>query len=255
MYLTLVHEFGHGFGLDHPHDTVDGSKIIPGINPGSDMYYPSFSAYGQNNVFNTVMSYYDTSFFLPESRNFYSPLLGYPETLMPLDLLAIRWLYNLSGTSTSYLISYGVSTINPTLTESKSQTIVGANITITFGVNCKNVSFYFSNQLITTSNIEPIVYEYNRVLEKGWGFYPKDVASTVSVLNFSNTNVSNVFIEKSALKINLTINLVNNKVFNMYIRDFMSNYTIIGNKYTMKANNLFIQINNTAKATINVFFT
>jgi hypothetical protein len=255
MYLTLVHEFGHGFGLDHPHDTVDGSKIIPGINPGSDMYYPSFSAYGQNNVFNTVMSYYDTSFFLPENRDFDSALRGYPETLMPLDLLAIRWLYNLSGTSISYLISYGVSTINPTLTESKSQTIVGENRTITFGVNCKNVSFYFSNQLITTSNIEPIVYEYNRVLEKGWGFYPKDVASTVSVLNFSNTNVSNIFIEKSALKINLTINLVNNKVFNMYIRDFMSNYTIIGNKYTMKANKLFIQINNTAKATINVFFT
>jgi hypothetical protein len=255
QYLTLIHEFGHGFGLAHPHDNGFGSKIIPGINPDSNNNYPSFSAYGQNNVFNTVMSYYDTSFFLPETRDFNSALIGYPETLMPLDLLAVRWLYNLSGTSTTYLTNYGVSTINPALTENKSQTIVGANITLTFGLNCKNVSFYFSNQRITTSNIEPIVYEYNRVLEKDWGFYPKDVASTVSVLNFNNTNVSNVFIEKGALKVNLTINLQKNKIFNMYIRDLMTNYTIIGNKYITKVNNLFIQINNTAGATINVFFT
>lgn len=255
MYLTLIHEFGHGFGLAHPHDNGFGPKIIPGINPNSNIEYPAFSAYGQNNVFNTVMSYFDLSFFLPEMRNFDSALIGYPETLMPLDLLAIRWLYNVSGTSTTYLTNYGVSTINPALTENKSQTIVGANRTLTFGLNCKNVSFYFSNQLITTSNIEPIVYEYNRVLEKSWGFYPKDVASTISVLNFSNINVSNVFIEKYALKVNLTINLVKNKVFNMYIRDLMTNYTIVGNKYITKVNNLFIQINNTAGATINVFFS
>jgi hypothetical protein len=255
QYLTLIHEFGHGFGLGHPHDNGFGSKIIPGITPSSNNYYPTFSAYGQNNVFNTIMTYFDISFFLPEQRNFESALIGYPETLMPLDFLAIRWLYNISGTSNTYLTNYGVSTINPALTENKSQTIVGANRTLTFGLNCKNVSFYFSNQLITTSNIEPIVYEYNRVLEKSWGFYPKDVASTISVLNFSNTNVSNVFIEKGGIKVNLTINLVKNKIFNMYIRDLMTNYTIVGNKYTNKTTNLFIQINNTARATINVFFS
>ena len=255
QYLTLIHEFGHGFGLAHPHDDGFGSKIIPGINPDSNNNYPTFSAYGQNNVFNTVMSYFDNSYFLPEESNFTSSLLGYPETLMPLDLLAVRWLYNISGTSTTYLTNYGVSTINPSLTENKCQTIVGANRTLTFGLNCKNISFYFSNQLITTSNIEPIVYEYNRILEKSWGFYPKDVASTISVLNFSNTNVSNIFIEKGGIKVNLTINLVKNKVFNMYIRDLMTNYTIVGNKYTNKTTNLFIQINNTAGATINVFFS
>jgi len=255
QYLTLIHEFGHGFGLAHPHDDGFGSRIIPGINPNSNNNYPTFSAYGQNNVFNTVMSYFDRSYFMPEESNFTSSLLGYPETLMPLDLLAVRWLYNISGTSTTYLTNYGVSTINPALTENKCQTIVGANRTLTFGLNCKNISFYFSNQFITTSNIEPIVYEYNRILEKNWGFYPKDVASTISVLNFGNTNVSNVFIEKGALKVNLTINLVKNKVFNMYIRDLMTNYTIVGNKYITKVNNLFIQINNTSGATINVFFS
>lgn len=263
QYLTLIHEFGHGFGLAHPHDDGGGnpnndeagSTIIPGINPDSNREYPSFSAYGQNNVYNTVMSYFDNLYFLPEEPNFETSLIGYPETLMPLDLLAVRWLYNISGTSTNYLTNYGVSTINPALTQNKSQIIVGDNRTLTFGLNCKNVSFYFSNQLITTSNIEPIVYEYNRILEKEWGFYPKDVASTISVLNFSNTNISNVFIEKGGIKVNLTINLVKNKIFNMYIRDLMTNYTIVGNKYITNVNNLFIQINNTSGAKINVFFS
>ena len=255
QYSTLIHEFGHGFGMAHPHDDGSGSKIIPGINPNSEFDYPAYSAYGQNHILNTVMSYIRTFFFFPEYTNYDSSLIGYSETLMPLDLLALRWLYNIVGTSPTYITNYGVSTINPALTENKSQTIVGANITLTFGLNCQNVSFYFSNQLITTSNIEPIVYEYNRILEKEWGIYPKDVASTVSVLNFSNTNVSNVFIEKGALKVNLTINLQKNKIFNMYIRDLMTNYTIIGTKYITKVNNLFIQINNTAGATINVFFS
>ena len=254
QYLTLIHEFGHAFGLGHPHDVSSGSTIISGINPSSDRSYSSFSGYGQNSVFNTVMSYNDELFFLPEETDEKTYITGYPETLMPLDLLAVRWLYNISGTSANYITNYGVSTINPLSIQNKSQTIVGTNRTITFGLNCKNVSFYFSNQFITTSNIEPIVYEYNRILEKKWGFYPKDVACTVSVLNFSNTNISNVFIEKGALKVNLRMNLQKNIVLNVYIRDLIANYTIVGSKYTMKSNGIFFKIINLNKAKINVFF-
>ena len=254
QYLTLIHEFGHAFGLEHPHDISSSSTIISGINPSSDRSYSSFSGYGQNSVFNTVMSYNDELFFLPEQADYKTYITGYPETLMPLDLLAVRWLYNISGTSANYITNYGVSTINPLSIQNKSQTIVGTNRTITFGLNCKNVSFYFSNQFITTSNIEPIVYEYNRILEKKWGFYPKDVACTVSVLNFSNTNISNVFIEKGALKVNLIINLQKNIVLNVYVRDLMTNYTIVGSKYTMKSNGIFFKIINLNKAKINVFF-
>lgn len=254
QYLTLIHEFGHAFGLGHPQDVSFGSTIIPGINPSSNTSYPSFSGYGQNSVFNTVMSYNDELFFLPQETDEETYLTGYPETLMPLDLLAVRWLYNISGTSDNYITNYGISVINPLSTQNKSQTIVGANRTLTFGLNCKNVSFYFSNQLITTSNIEPIVYEYNRILEKEWGFYPKDVACTVSVLNFSNTNISNVFIEKDGMKVSLTINLQKNKIFNMYIRDLSTNYTFLNGRYTNKITKLFIQINNLSKSIINVFF-
>lgn len=259
QYLTLIHEFGHGFGLMHPHDDGADSTIIPGINyinntETTNRDYKSFSAYGQNSVFNTVMSYMDISFFLPEESYFKDNLIGYPETLMPLDLLGLRWLYNIVGTSANFIKTYGISTINPPTTLNKSQIIVGSNLKLTFGSNCKNVSFYFSNQLITVNNIEPMVYEYNRILEKDWGFYPKDVASTISELNFSNNNISNVFIDKEGIKVNLKINLLKNKLFNMYIRDDSTNYTFSNNIYVNKITKLTITINNVSKAAVKVFF-
>jgi hypothetical protein len=262
QYLTLIHEVGHAFGLSHPHGADSGSTIIPGINENpndpndkvSSREYPSFSAYGQNTVFNTVMSYDDTLFFLSEEINYSNDTSGYPQTLTPLDLLAMRWLYDIVGTSAKYITNYGISVINPLPTENRCETIVGTNRTITFGQNCKNISFYFSNQLFRTNNIEPIDYEYNRILEKQWGFYPRDLDSTVSVLNFNNTEISNVFIENNGLKVNLTINLQKNKVFNMYITDLSTNYTFLNGKYTNKKTKLFIQINNRAKSSVNVFF-
>jgi hypothetical protein len=261
QYLTLVHQFGHGFGLSHPYDNEAGSTIMPGMiknleNP--DQYtnynYKSFSGYGQNNIFNTVMTYFDTLYFLPQPADYNSFLIGYPETLMPLDLLAIRWLYNIIGTSSNYITKYGVSIINPDLIVNKSQVIVGTKRTITFGSKCKNISFYFSNQLITTSNIEPILFEYNRVIEKEWGFYPKDVACTISVLNFNNTNVSNVFIEKGGIKINLTINCLQNQVLNVYIIDCKQRYSIKKNVYRNKCTKKVITIVNPANAVVNVYF-
>ncbi len=259
QYLTLIHEFGHGFGLAHPHDDGAESTIMPGINylnngEAIDRDYKSFSAYGQNSVFNTVMSYMDISFFLLQEPNNENNLYGYPETLMPLDLLGLRWLYNIVGTSSSYIQNYGFSNINPSTTLNKSQMIVGSKLKLTFGSNCKNISFYFSNQLISVNNIEPLIYEYNRILEKNWGFYPKDVASTISELNFNNKNISNVFIDKEGIKVNLKINLLLNKVFNMYIRDVSTNYTLSNNIYKNKITNLTITINNVSNASVKVFF-
>ena len=254
QYVTLIHELGHGFGLAHPHDDGFGSRIIPGINPDSVYNYQAISAYGENTQTITVMTYFDTKFFFPTDINDSTNAIGYAQTLMPLDALGIRWLYNISGTSANYINVYGLSNINPIASENKTQMIVGQNKKISFGSNCKNISFYFSNQLITANNILPIVYEYNRILEKEWGFYPKDVDSTISELTFNNTNVSNVFIENNGMKINLIINLLKNKVFNMYIQDLQSSYTIVNNVYTNKKTNLTITINNTVKAVVNVFF-
>lgn len=256
QYNTLIHEFGHIFGLGHPHDNGVDSTIIPGINTNSTFNYPAIAAYLQNSIFNTVTSYMRQYFFLPEIDILYTDLIGYPETLMPLDILALRWLYNIKGTSNEYVASYGATIINPSIEESKSQIIVGKKHTLTFGENTQNVSFYFSKQSISSSNIEPFVFEYNRVLEKNWGFYPRDIDSTISQINFNNSGVSNLFIEKCAINNNLLV-ILNSTELNIYILDTIHNYKGDKKKYKLynKKTKYCIKIkkNNTISK-INIFF-
>ena len=52
-FYTLVHEFGHGMGLSHPHDNGGGSTILPGVFGAFD----SYGAYDLNQGVYTVMSY------------------------------------------------------------------------------------------------------------------------------------------------------------------------------------------------------
>ena len=254
QYITLIHEFGHGFGLAHPHDDGFGSTIMPGIATDRSVQYPAICAYIQNTAFNTVMTYNDIDFFLPPQRDFKTNRIGYPETLMPLDLLSIRWLYNIEGTSTNYVEKYGVKLINPDTTSNKSKTIVGNNQEITFGPKCLDISFYFSNQCFTYNNINPFKYEYNRILEKPYSFFPKDISSTVSTLNLLNLLTANIFIEKNAVKVDLTINLLQNKILNLYIEDCEKNYVVNNNIYTNLKTLKVIRIVNVAKAEINIFF-
>ena len=255
MYVTLIHEFGHGFGLAHPHDDGVGSTIMPGISQFSPMYYPGIAGYIQNNVFNTVMTYNDVEFFLQPERDFSESSWGYPESLMPLDALALRWMYNINGISNEYITNYGVSVINPTNDQSnQSRMIVGNNQEITYGRNCYDVSFYFSKQYFTFNNLSYIKLEYNRVLEKYYGLYPRDLASSISILNFDNEGISNVFIEKNALLVDLTINCLYNQALNVYIIDCKQRYSIKNNVYRNKYTKKVITIVNPANAVIHVYF-
>jgi hypothetical protein len=52
-FYTLVHEFGHGMGLAHPHDTGGGSTVMPGVFGSFD----SYGAFTLNQGVYTVMSY------------------------------------------------------------------------------------------------------------------------------------------------------------------------------------------------------
>ena len=253
-YLTLVHEFGHGFGLAHPHDNGSDSKIMPGIATGESDKFPGIAGFIQNTVFSTVMTYNDIVYFLPIERIFGTNSIGYPQTIMQYDVLALRWMYDVNGTSKSFINKYGIKIINPEKENSQSGIIVGKNQEITFGSNTDDASFYFVNQNITFNNIEPLNYQYNRVLEKPWSFYTQDVCSSTSILNFYNKGTSNIFIQKRSLKTNLTVNCVNNTVLNLYIIDCQKNYCICGNKYTDKKTGKTMTINNKSGATINVFF-
>jgi len=261
MYQVLMHEWGHGFGLAHPHDTGFGSTIMPAIAFSDTRYYPGIAGYIQNNIYNTVMSYDNRQFFLPDGRpNYESPtinLVGYPQTIMPLDALALRWLYDIQEIPAQYISTYGINTINPTSAQQgQSAMIVGKNQTITFGSNNNAVNFYLTNQYFTYYNLQPIKIEYNRPIVKPWAFYPRDLDSTISIINLDNTGKAFIFLENRALVTNLTINIQNNsgQVLNFYCMDCNKNYTINGNVYRNKSTNKTFTIVNTVGATVNVYF-
>jgi len=263
QYLTLIHEFGHGFGLAHPHDNGNESTIMPGIGnikckdgrcSGSSELYPAIAGYINNSLFNSVMTYNDVEFFLPEFRDFSTAEAGYAQTLMPLDASALRWMYDLTSASDAYVAKYGVKVINPGGAQQRTQMIVGKNRELTFGSNCQDINFYFSNNSFKFNNLEPVKYQYNRIIEKPYTFYPQDLCSTVAALHFRNTGTSNIFIEKNGLKTNLTVNCISNTVLNVYIIDCEKNYKITGTTYKDKKTGKKMTINNTSGATINVFF-
>jgi len=264
QYLTLIHEFGHGFGLAHPHDNSFGSTIMPGIGnivcndigfcEGTSKGYPAIAGYINNSIYNSVMSYGDIEFFLPNTLDLTTSNTGYSQTLMPLDASALRWMYNLKSAGDAYVAKFGVKVINPAADQQTTQMIVGNNSRLTFGSKCQDINFYFSNNTFNFNNLQPVKYQYNRIIEKPYTFYPQDLCSTVSVLNFRNTGISNIFIEKNALKTNLLINCINNILLIIYITDNKQNYCIKGNIYTNKTTCKKLTINNTSGAIINVYF-
>jgi hypothetical protein len=257
MYEVFIHEWGHGFGLAHPQDNGVGSTIMPAIAYNKAFNYPAIAGYIQNTIFNTVMSYIDTQFFLPETNQLSTNLIGYPQTILPLDALALRWMYNITQIPAQYISTYGVNLINPTLTQQgQSAMIVGPNQTITFGSNNDAVNFYLTNQWFTYYNLQPIKYEYNRPIKKQWSFYPRELDSTISTINLNNTGKAFIFLENRALKTNLTINIINNsdQVLNFYCMDCQQNYSIRGNVYRNRTTNKTFRINNPIGATVNVYF-
>ncbi|GAB5374961.1 MAG: hypothetical protein AcusKO_14230 [Acuticoccus sp.] len=93
-YVTLIHEFGHGMGLAHPHDDGGGSDVMNGVSS-------PFNDYGSNGlnqgVF-TTMSYNDgwpTSDHGTSGSDDY----GWQGTLMALDIAALQRKYGANMTT------------------------------------------------------------------------------------------------------------------------------------------------------------
>lgn len=84
IYFALLHEIGHALGLKHPHD--DGAT-------GS----PTFAQLGLSMLDNqllTIMSYDEATSIASWHEAFGLPSsVGYPSTLMPLDVIAIQSIY------------------------------------------------------------------------------------------------------------------------------------------------------------------
>ena len=99
-FVTLIHEFGHGLGLAHPHDNGGDSEVMEGVLDAFD----SYGTYGLNQGIFTTMSYNDgwpTRFgsFL----NF-----GSQATPMGLDVGLLQQRYGVNPTTNSGNTSYAL---------------------------------------------------------------------------------------------------------------------------------------------------
>lgn len=98
-YFALLHELGHALGMKHPHDN--------GGQPGR----PTFDQIGMSPADTqrlTIMSYDPATSLAAWLQAFGLPAsYGYPETLMPLDVVALHALYgqNLSTRATDTVYS------------------------------------------------------------------------------------------------------------------------------------------------------
>lgn len=94
-FLTLLHEFGHGLGLAHPHKTEGQSTKLPGANA-------AFGDYGQYNLNQTLYSVmsYNTGFTdyrigTPDPVNW-----GYPLGPSAIDIAVVQRLYGARDANT-----------------------------------------------------------------------------------------------------------------------------------------------------------
>lgn len=86
-YITLLHEFGHGFGLAHPHDNGGTSLVMKGVtSPFGD-----YGDYDLNQGVFTTMSYNDGYQSLTGSNP--SLAYGYQGTMMALDIAVLQQKY------------------------------------------------------------------------------------------------------------------------------------------------------------------
>jgi serralysin len=89
-FNTLVHEFGHGLGLAHPHDGGGTSTIMPGVTGPDD----SYGAYDLNQGVYTVMSYNDGWPLQPDADTTTLPVTyGYLGGPSALDIAVVQEKY------------------------------------------------------------------------------------------------------------------------------------------------------------------
>lgn len=86
-FITLIHEFGHGMGLAHPHDTGGGSSVLPGVSNSGDTGFGDL-----NQGIYTTMSYIDGWATNPDGA--LNPAItsdyGYQGTPMAVDVALLQ---------------------------------------------------------------------------------------------------------------------------------------------------------------------
>ena len=95
-FITLVHEFGHGLGLAHPHDNGGTSTVMPGVTSPFD----SYGVFDLNQGVYTTMSYNDGWQLHPSGANSGSLNYGYQGGPGAFDIALIQLKYGASSANT-----------------------------------------------------------------------------------------------------------------------------------------------------------
>jgi Ca2+-binding RTX toxin-like protein len=96
-YVTLIHEFGHGHGLAHPHDNGGHSGIMRGVEPeGAGVADYTTGDYHLNQSVFTMMSYEDGWQDSPYGNAETNVGYGYLGGLMAFDIAAIQDKYGVN---------------------------------------------------------------------------------------------------------------------------------------------------------------
>ena len=91
-FVTLIHEFGHGMGLAHPHDNGGTSTVWEGVTDPFD----SFGTFDLNQGIYTTMSYNDGWQLHPSGENSDIPF-GYQGTMMAFDIALLQQKYGVNA--------------------------------------------------------------------------------------------------------------------------------------------------------------
>ena len=96
-FVTLIHEFGHGHGLAHPHDNGGRSGIMNGVEPeGAGVANYTTGDYALNQGVFTMMSYEDGWQSSPYGNAPTNVGYGYLGGLMAFDIAAIQDKYGVN---------------------------------------------------------------------------------------------------------------------------------------------------------------
>jgi hypothetical protein len=95
-FVTLIHEFGHGLGLDHPHYDGGDVQVMQGVTD----IFEDYGDFLLNQQIFTIMSYNNGWAQGPSGLNF-SFSNGHASTPMALDIAAIQQRYGVTDTLVS----------------------------------------------------------------------------------------------------------------------------------------------------------
>ncbi|MES2444680.1 MAG: M10 family metallopeptidase C-terminal domain-containing protein [Pseudomonadota bacterium] len=149
-FVTLIHEFGHGHGLAHPHDNGGHSGIMNGVETeGAGVADYTTGDYHLNQAVFTMMSYEDGWVDSPYGNAETNVGYGYLGGLMAFDIAAIQDKYGVNEDTATGNDTYILKDVNAAGTYFSSIWDAAGNDTIAY-----------SGSRDTTIDLRPATLEY-----------------------------------------------------------------------------------------------